>query len=132
MTRLALIACLSLLAVPAYATFELADPANEALEKDMEDEWLNQGEAPCKHFAKDRQRNNEAYFAALKWIMAYVEATNPEIAARLYVSLNTVKASFEAIEPHINTILESSNDMFEVRGSTRPKRGSTGASLPKR
>jgi hypothetical protein len=81
MTRLALFACLSLLAVPAYATFELADPANEALEKDMADEWLNQGEAPCKHFAKDRQRNNEAYFAALKWIMAYVEATNPEIAA---------------------------------------------------
>jgi hypothetical protein len=81
MTRLTLFACLSLLAVPAYATFELADPANEAIEKDMADEWLNQGEAPCKHFAKDRQRNNEAYFAALKWIMAYVEATNPEIAA---------------------------------------------------
>ena len=81
MTRLALIACLSLLAAPAFATFELADPANEAIEKDMEDEWLNQGEVPCKHFAKDRQRNNEAYFAALKWIMAYVEATNPEIAA---------------------------------------------------
>ena len=81
MTRLALIACLSLLAIPAFATFELADPANEAIEKDMEDEWLNQGEAPCKHFAKDRQRNNEAYFAALKWIMAYVDATHPEIAA---------------------------------------------------
>ena len=81
MTRLALILCLSLLAAPAFATFELADPANEAIEEDMEDEWLNQGEVPCKHFAKDRQRNNAAYFAALKWIMVYVEATNPEIAA---------------------------------------------------
>lgn len=81
MKRMALIVCLSFLATPAFATFELADPANEALEKDMEDEWLNQGEVPCKHFAKDRQANNEAYFAALKWIMAYVDATHPEIAA---------------------------------------------------
>ena len=80
MTRLALIVCLSLLATPAFATFELADPANEAIETDKEDDWLNQGEVPCKHFAKDRQRNNEAYFAALKWIMAYVDATYPEIA----------------------------------------------------
>lgn len=81
MIRMALIVCLSLLAAPAFATFELADPANEAIDKDMEDEWLHQGEAPCKHFVKDRQRNSEAYFAALKWIMVYVEATAPEVAA---------------------------------------------------
>ena len=81
MNRLALIVCLSLFSAPALATFELADPANEAIEKDMEDQWLNQGEVPCKHFAKDRQRKNEAYFAALKWIMAYVDATHPEVAA---------------------------------------------------
>ena len=32
-------------------------------------------------------------------------------------SLNAVKSSFEAIEPQINAILESSSDMFEVRGA---------------
>ena len=83
MLRPALTVCLALFAIQAYATFELSDPANQMMEELEEDAWINQGESACKNYVKNRRKNNEAYFASLKWLIEYGETAPPELAASL-------------------------------------------------
>ena len=83
MYRTALTAALCLIAATAQATFELKDPAAEAM-KDVEDEtWKKMADASCKKYVKGREKNNDTYFAALKWLLEYYEEEAPNLAASL-------------------------------------------------
>ena len=83
MYRTALIAALCLIAATAQATFELKDPAAEAM-KDVEDEtWKKMADASCKKYVKGREKNNDTYFAALKWLLEYFNTEAPELAPGL-------------------------------------------------
>ena len=83
MYRIALTAILCLVAAPAQATFELKDPANEAMQ-DVEDEsWKKMADASCRKYVKSREKNNDTYFAALKWLLEYYREQAPDLAASL-------------------------------------------------
>ncbi len=83
MYRIALTAALCLIAATAQATYELKDTAAEAM-KDVEgDAWTKMAEASCKKYVKGREKNNDAYFEALKWLLEYYKKEAPGLAASL-------------------------------------------------
>ena len=55
-----------LLAMPAFATFEIEDPAAEFLEKKPEDKAM--GAKACVDFLLDGAKNPQEYQAALAWV----------------------------------------------------------------
>ena len=83
MPRIALTAALCLIAATAQATFELKDPANEAMEDVDKDAWKTMADASCKNYVKGREKNNETYFSALKWLLEYFNTEAPRLAADL-------------------------------------------------
>jgi hypothetical protein len=73
MNRIVLTALLCLLAGPGHATFELKDPAAEAMSELDKD--ANEADIPvCSNFINSRKNGSDAYWSALKWLIEYMDA----------------------------------------------------------
>ena len=77
MNRIALTALLCLFASLGHATFEIKDPAAEAmddLEKADGTATINMENSACSEYASGREKSSDAYWSALKWLIEYMGA----------------------------------------------------------
>jgi len=77
MNRIALTALLCLFAGLGHATFEIKDPAAEAmndLEKADGAATINLENTACSEYASSREKSSDAYWSALTWLIEYMDA----------------------------------------------------------
>jgi hypothetical protein len=75
MNRIVLTTLLCLFAGPGLATFELKDPAAEAMSELDKD--ANEADIPvCRSFVNSREKGSDAYWSALAWLVEYMDAAD--------------------------------------------------------
>jgi hypothetical protein len=80
MNRIILTALLCLFAGPGHATFEIKDPAAEAmseLDKDANEADI----LVCSNFVSSRKTGSDAYWSALTWLVEYMDAADAGLSA---------------------------------------------------